>query len=65
MFRKSESGQVIVILALALVGLLGFSALAIDGSMVFADRRFSQSGADAAALAGAGASSCIRIICFG
>ena len=55
MFRKSESGQVIVILALALVGLLGFSALAIDGSMVFADRRFSQSGADAAALAGAGA----------
>jgi len=39
--------------ALAVVGLFGFSALAIDGSRVFSDRRHAQNAADTAALAAA------------
>lgn len=53
--KTSESGQILVFLALVLVGLLGFTALAIDGGMIYADRRYTQSAADAASLAGAGA----------
>jgi hypothetical protein len=49
----SESGQAIVLLAISIVVLLGFTALAIDGGMVFSDRRHAQNAADAAALAGA------------
>ena len=51
--NKKESGQVIVILAVGLVVLLGLVALAIDGGMVFSERRHAQNAADAAALAGA------------
>ena len=53
--NKKESGQILVIFALALVALLGLTALAIDGGMIYADRRFTQSASDAASLAGAGA----------
>jgi len=53
--RTFEKGQILVLLALVLVGLLGFTALAVDGGMIFADRRYMQSSADAASLAGAGA----------
>lgn len=53
--HPSERGQAIVLLALAFVVLLGFTALAVDGSMVLSDRRYSQSASDAAALAGAAA----------
>ncbi len=52
---SSESGQILILLVLVIIGLLGFTALAIDGGMIFADRRYSQSAADAASLAGAGA----------
>src|SRR5512139_2570863 len=51
----SEHGQVAVLLVLAMVVLLGFTALAVDGSIIYSDRRFAQSGADAASLAGGGA----------
>jgi Flp pilus assembly protein TadG len=51
--RRSEGGQALVLLVLALVGLLGFTALAIDGGMVYSDRRNAQNAADTAALAGA------------
>lgn len=51
--RNLERGQAIVLLAVTIVVLLGFTALAIDGGMVYADRRRAQNGADAAALAGA------------
>ena len=54
MNKKSESGQAIVLLALAVIGLIGFTALAIDGGSVFADRRRAQSASDAASLAGGG-----------
>ncbi len=50
--RNSESGQVMAFLALVLVGLVGFAALAIDGGMLYSDRRHAQNAADAASLAG-------------
>src|SRR3990172_10785934 len=50
--RKSEKGQILVLLVLAIIGLLGMTALALDGSMIYADRRFTQSVADSASLAG-------------
>lgn len=50
---NSENGQVLVLITLAILALLGFAALAIDGSMIFSDRRFLQNTADTAALAGA------------
>lgn len=49
----SERGQVLVLIALAIVGLVGITGLAIDGSMILADRRHAQNAADTAALAGA------------
>ncbi len=52
---KKEKGQILVILALAMVALLAITALAIDGSLVYNDRRQDQSTSDSAALAGAGA----------
>jgi len=45
-----ESGQALVLIALAAVGLFAFAALAIDGSMVFSDRRHAQNAADTAVL---------------
>ena len=52
LIRKSESGQAVVLLVFAMIALLGFAALAVDGSMLYSDRRFAQSGADASSLAG-------------
>lgn len=49
---SSESGQVLVILLLVIVALLGFAALAIDGGMVFSERRGAQNAADAGVMAG-------------
>ena len=50
---KSQKGQALVIIALAAVVLFGFTALAIDGSRVFSDRRHAQNAADTSALAAA------------
>jgi Flp pilus assembly protein TadG len=55
MFKIGEEGQVLVFLSLVLVGLLGFGALALDGGMLFSDRRHAQNAADSASLAGASA----------
>ena len=57
--QSSERGQAAVLLILAMVVLLGFTALAVDGSIVYSDRRFSQSGADASSLAGGGAAATV------
>ena len=51
--RITERGQALVLVALAVVVLVGFTALAIDGSRVFSDRRHSQNASDASALAAA------------
>lgn len=52
---KSERGQAIVFLALGFVVLLGFVALAIDGGMIYSNRRNVQNAADASSLSGGGA----------
>lgn len=51
--QQSERGQVLVLLVVGIIALLGFAALAIDGSMVYSERRHAQNAADTAALAGA------------
>jgi hypothetical protein len=53
--QPSERGQVLVFLAIAIVALLGFAALAVDGGMLYSDRRHAQNAADTSSLAGASA----------
>lgn len=50
--QSRESGQIMILMALAIVALLGFAALAIDVGMVYADRRAEQNAADSAVLSG-------------
>jgi hypothetical protein len=50
--KSYESGQAIVLLVVSIVVLLGFTALAIDGGMVYSDRRQAKNAADTAALTG-------------
>ena len=50
---RSEAGQSYIILALLMVGLLSFTALAIDGGILLHEHRRSQNAADAAAMAAA------------
>jgi Flp pilus assembly protein TadG len=50
--EREERGQALIVIVFALVGLLVVAGLAIDGGMVFLDRRRMQNAADAAALAG-------------
>lgn len=50
---SSERGQALVVIALAIVVLFGFMALAIDGSAKLSDRRHAQNAADTAAVAAA------------
>jgi hypothetical protein len=52
---SSENGQAVILLALAFIALLGFTALAIDGGMVYANRRHMQNASDASSLAGGSA----------
>lgn len=54
-FKRQETGQIMLLLAISLVVLLAFVALAIDGGMIYNHRRTDQNGADASALAGGGA----------
>lgn len=51
--RMHEAGQVLPLVALFMVVLFGFAALAIDVSRAYADLRFYRATADAASLAGA------------
>jgi hypothetical protein len=57
--KHSQTGQVLVLVALSLFVLILFVALAVDTGHFFAERRKMQNAADAGALAGAGA------LCFG
>jgi hypothetical protein len=57
--QNNERGQAIVIIAFAFIVLMAFAALAIDGGMVYSDRRHAQNASDAGSLAGAGAASLI------
>jgi len=49
----SERGQAIVLIVLSILGLIGITALAVDGGMNYADRRRAQNAADSAVLAAA------------
>ena len=51
MIKKSrEQGQVLILIAIGIVGLIGMVALAVDGGNAFMDRRNAQNAADAAAM---------------
>lgn len=50
--KRLEKGQTIVIIAISLIGLIAMSALIIDGSNSYLNRRRAQTAADAAVLAG-------------
>jgi Flp pilus assembly protein TadG len=49
--RFSEKGQALVLITLAIVGLFGFTALTIDGAMIFSDKRHAQNAADTTVMA--------------
>jgi hypothetical protein len=51
--RGRSRGQALVLIALAFMGLLALTALALDGSNAYGQRRRAQNGADAGALTGA------------
>jgi Flp pilus assembly protein TadG len=51
--RRSENGAVLVYVAVAMIGLVAFSALSVDYGVMWSSRRQAQNAADAAAHAGA------------
>jgi len=51
--NRKEHGQAVVVIILAVVAMIGFVALAVDGGRVFAEKRQAQNAADAAAFAAA------------
>ena len=51
--KSTERGQALILIALAIVGIIALTALAIDGGMAFSDRRHAQNAADTASLAAA------------
>jgi hypothetical protein len=51
--RKSENGQALYLLVVAIVSLIGFTALAIDGGRLYSERRIVQGVSDTAAFTGA------------
>jgi hypothetical protein len=53
--KKFESGQAIILIAVAVVGLMGAVALAVDGSMIYSDRNSLQGSADNTVMSAAAA----------
>ena len=51
--NRFERGQALIIIVVALVGLIGITALAVDGGNAYAERRAAQNAVDNAALAAA------------
>ncbi len=51
--HKREKGQALILIVLAVVGMLGLTAAAVDGGMAYSERRQSQNAADSAALGAA------------
>ncbi len=51
--KKSEQGQVLILLTVGIITLLGFTALAIDGGRLYGERRHIQGVADTSSLTGA------------
>ena len=57
--HNQEQGQALVLIAAAFVMLIGFAALAIDGGMVYSERRHAQNAADTGSMAGGGSAALI------
>jgi hypothetical protein len=51
--NKNERGQALILIVFAIVGLIGMTALTVDGGNAYSDRRHAQNAADTAVLAGA------------
>ena len=51
--KKTERGQALILVVLAIVGLAGMVGLVVDGGNALLDRRKAQNAADSAALAAA------------
>jgi Flp pilus assembly protein TadG len=51
--RKTERGQALILITLAMIGLIAMTGLTVDGGMAFSDRRSAQNAADSAAFAAA------------
>lgn len=51
--KKSEKGQALILIVFAIIGLIGLTALAVDGGNAYAERRNAQNAADSTALAAA------------
>ncbi len=51
--KSHERGQALILIVFAIIGLVGITGLAVDGSMAYSDRRNAQNAADSAALTGA------------
>ena len=56
---NDDSGQTLIYVAISMIVLLGFVALAVDVGYLYAERRHMQNAADAGALEAA------RALCFG
>lgn len=52
-FHSSEKGQALILITFAIIALVGFTALAVDGGRAFEEKRHAQNAADTAALAAA------------
>jgi len=52
--KEQEKGQIIILLAVSMVVVMVVAALAVDGGMIYTERRFAQNAADSAAFAGGG-----------
>jgi hypothetical protein len=48
---RQQKGQALILIVFAMIGLVGITALAIDGGNAYSDRRHAQNAADTAALA--------------
>ncbi len=53
--KEKEKGQIIILLAVSMVVVMVVAALAVDGGMIYTERRFAQNAADASGFAGGGA----------
>lgn len=51
--RKSESGQALILITFAIIGLIAMVGLAVDGGLAYTERRSAQNAADSAAFAAA------------
>jgi Flp pilus assembly protein TadG len=49
--KKSERGQALILIVLAIIGMIGITGLTIDGGRAYSDRRHAQNAADNAAYA--------------